>query len=90
MNNQELQAINLKMQKIEHQFPNTYQRNKKWNILYAQRETVTVRLMQSELDYLKQKVDRLIGYQKDECEKLIKQYENYLKNHIKGENNGIE
>lgn len=90
MYSQELQAINLKMEKIEHQYPNSYLKNKRWNTLHKQREIVTLKVIKKDLNNQKKKLNNLTGQQKSECEKLIRQYETYLKNHSMGVDNGID
>lgn len=80
-----LEALTIKINRIEERKPNTYNTDKEWVRLCQKRDIITHDLMVQKLEYLKTKKKRLEGYDCDDVEKSIKQCETYLQNHeIKG------
>lgn len=84
MNNQGLEKISIRMQRLEDKYPDSFTTNKTWKQLYALREELSIRLMELELEHQREKLKRLNGRDTESAETLIRQYEDYLKKHKKG------
>lgn len=80
MKYQTLEALCLKMQRIENRHPIDYLQNAQWQALYKQREELSIKLVEAELEYQKRKLERLNGRDTEKATRLIRQYEKYLQN----------
>ena len=85
MANAILEAITLKMAKIENRRPNDYMLNFEWQRLSRERNRISNELMRKELEYHKDRLARLGEVDAKDSAIKIKQYEAYLAR--KGEKN---
>ena len=82
-----LEAIMLKMAKIENRYPNDYMLKFEWQRLSRERNRISNELMRKELEYHKDRLARLGEVDAKDSAIKIKQYESYLaKKEQKNEN----
>lgn len=90
--NPQLEAISLKMYKIESRRPDDYRENYMWQKLNALRDKLSVQVVKSELARHKERVSRLGENNAQDSVVKIKQYEKFLERYDtkqKGEENAI-
>lgn len=83
MESQQLEAISLKMYKIENRRPNDYRQNYLWQKLNQMRDRLSVELAKEQLEYHKDRLARM--GEKDAFDSVVKiqQYEKYLEKYNK-------
>ena len=73
--NQTILAISLAMERIEKRNPNNFRKSSKWKKLHTLRELYSIQLAKKELQYYKDRYDRI----KDKFSAMrINQYQNYI------------
>ena len=73
-----LEAITIKMAKIENRKPNDYMLNAEWQRLSRERNRISNEIMRKELAYHKDRLARLGEVDAKDSAIKIKQYEAYL------------
>ena len=84
-----LEAIALKMAKIENRLPNDFKSNFEWQKLSRERNRITINAMRKELEYHKQRLARLGEEEGKDSAVIIKQYEAYLEKKEKEQKKGV-
>lgn len=80
-----LEAITIKMERIENRRPHDYMQSAKWQALNKERNRISNEIMRKELAYHKDRLARLGEVDAKDSAIKIKQYEAYLAK--KGEKN---
>lgn len=83
-----LEAITIKMEKIENRRPHDYMESAKWQALNKERNRISNEIMRKELAYHKDRLARLGEVDAKDSAIKIKQYESYLAK--KGEKNELK
>ena len=82
-----LEAITIKMERIENRRPHDYMQSAKWQALNKERNRISNEIMRKELAYHKDRLARLGEVDAKDSAIKIKQYEAYLaKKEQKNEN----
>lgn len=79
MNNLTLEAIEIKIERIEQKHPIDFKKNKEWIRLNTLRELVSIQLVKRELKRHKDRVQQMGVKDAKDSVVAIKQLENYLK-----------
>lgn len=85
MSNFMLEALTIKMERIENRRPHDYMQSAKWQALNKERNRISNEIMRKELAYHKDRLARLGEVDAKDSAIKIKQYEAYLAK--KGEKN---
>jgi hypothetical protein len=83
-----LEAITIKMERIENRKPHDYMQSAKWQALNKERNRISNEIMRKELAYHKDRLARLGEVDAKDSAIKIKQYEAYLEK--KGEKNELK
>lgn len=78
LNSPQIEAISLKMYKIENRRPNDYRENYLWKQLNQQRDRLSIKLAKEELAYHKERVAKLGKKRAEDSVIKIRQYELFL------------